>query len=71
MMLDGLRTFLFGAPIPPGGVDAIPGGTREAHHRLRNTAMRMKLTAKVIERDANDLLELLAQDIRRSGDKRC
>lgn len=63
-MLERLRAFLFGAPIPPGGVDGIPDEAREAHHRLANTAMRVKQNARQIERDANDLLASLARDLR-------
>lgn len=64
-MLDGLRTFLFGTQPPPSGAEGIPHVAREAHHRLQNTAMRIKQTARVIDREANDLLELLARDIKR------
>lgn len=67
-MLDGIRHFLFGSPLPPSGADAIPHEAREAHHRLRNTAMRIKQTARVIDREASDLLEILARDIKRRDD---
>jgi hypothetical protein len=72
-MLEGLRMFLFGdghRPRPPEGAEAIPQRTRDAHHNLRNTAMRMKQTEREIHREANDLLELLARDIRESGGRR-
>lgn len=67
MMLDGLRHFLFGQPIPPSGLDGIPQDTRDAHHRLRNTAMNMKRASREINSEADDLLELLAHDIKRMG----
>lgn len=62
-MLDRLREFLFGARIPPAGADGIPQHAREVHHKQRNIAMRMRATARTIERDADDLLETLARDI--------
>lgn len=70
-MLDGLRNFLLGKPVPPSGVDGIPHETREAHHRLHNTAMRIKQTARLIDREANDLLETLARDIKRGRGEEC
>lgn len=69
-MLAGLRKFLFGARLPPAAEDGIPQPAREAHHKLRNTAMRMRMTARSIEHDANDLLETLARDIRDAGRRR-
>lgn len=66
-MLEGLRTFLLGAPMPPSGQDAIPQRAREASHRLRNTAMVMKQVSREIDREANDLLELLTRDIKQNG----
>lgn len=70
MMLDGLRHFLFGQPISSSGLDGIPQDTRDAHHRLRNTAMNWKRASREIDTDADnlrDLLELLARDIKRMG----
>lgn len=66
-MFERLRAFLFGAPIAPGGTEGIPDEARKAHHRLRNTAMRVKQNARLIERDANDLIQSLARDIKRMG----
>lgn len=66
-MLDGLREFLFGKPIPPGGVECIPQDARDAHHRLRNTSMKMEQAKREINAEARDLLALLARDIRRTG----
>jgi hypothetical protein len=68
MMFEGLRIFLFGDPRPPSGADALPPAVREAHHRLRNTAMRMKQTARNIDSEANDVIEILSRDIKRRGD---
>lgn len=73
-MLRAFRHFLFGVPIPSAdGLDGIPQEAREAHHELRNTAMRAKRNAQVLERDAKkmrDLLEILSHDIRGSEDRR-
>ena len=66
-MLDGLRQFLFGKPIPPGGMEYIPQDARDAHHRLRNTSMKMEQARREINAEAGDLIELLASDIRRTG----
>lgn len=66
-MLDGLREFLFGKPMPPSGLEGIPQDTRDAHHRLRNTAMKTRQATSKLDADAHDLLELLARDIKRTG----
>lgn len=65
-MLDSLRQFLFGAPIH-SGLEGLPQDARDAHHRLRNTSMKMEQAKREIKAEASDLLELLASDIRRTG----
>lgn len=62
--MDAVRKFLFGDGTPHPS-EGIPRESREAHHRLMNTAMEMRKVSSGFDKRTDDILEVLARDIKR------